>query len=67
MGRDDGALAHAWAYFQLHAAQRITIFNYFVVLSGILATGLAAAIQAPPRLARRCAVFPAHSAGKMCS
>jgi len=51
MSRDDGALAHAWAYFQLHAAQRITIFNYFVVFSGILATGLAAAIQAPPRLA----------------
>lgn len=51
MSRDDGALAHAWAYFELHAAQRITIFNYFVVFSGILATGLAAAIQAPPRLA----------------
>jgi len=51
MTKDDGALAHAWAYFQLHAAQRITIFNYFVVFSGILATGLAAAIQGPPRLA----------------
>lgn len=51
MSRDDGALAHAWAYFNLHASQRITIFNYFVVFSGILTTGLAAAIQAPPRLA----------------
>ncbi len=51
MSRDDGALAHAWAYFNLHAGQRITIFNYFVVFSGILTTGLAAAIQAPPRLA----------------
>ena len=50
MSRDDGALAHAWAYFELHATQRITIFNYFVVFSCILATGLAAAIQAPPRL-----------------
>lgn len=49
--QDSGALEHAWAYFQLHAQQRITIFNYFVVFSGILATGLAAAIQAPPRLA----------------
>lgn len=51
MSRDDGALAHAWAYFNLHAGQRITIFNYFVVFSGILTTGLATAIQAPPRLA----------------
>src|SRR4051794_23723757 len=51
MGRDDGSLAHAWAYFSLHAGQRITIFNYFVVFSGILATGLATAIQGPPRLA----------------
>ncbi len=51
ISRNEGALAHAWAYFQLHASQRITIFNYFVVFSGILATGLAAAIQAPPRLA----------------
>lgn len=45
------ALEHAWRYFQLHANQRITVFNYFIVLSGILATGLASAIQASPRLA----------------
>jgi hypothetical protein len=51
MSRDDAALEHAWAYFQLHAAQRITTFNYFIIFSGILAAGLAAAIQAPPRLA----------------
>lgn len=48
---DEKALAHAWAYFELHAAQRITVFNYFVVFSGILATGLAATLQAAPRLA----------------
>lgn len=45
------ALAHSWAYFEMHAAQRITIFNYFVVFSGVLTTGLAASIQATPRLA----------------
>jgi len=51
MEKDDGSLAHAWAYFELHANQRVTVFNYFVVFSGILATGLAASIQATPRLA----------------
>lgn len=51
MEKDDGSLAHAWAYFELHANQRVTVFNYFVVFSGILATGLAASIQATPPLA----------------
>ncbi len=48
---DEKALDHAWAYFALHAAQRITVFNYFVVFAGILCTGLAATVQAPNRLA----------------
>lgn len=38
-------------YFSLHATQRITVFNYFVVFAGILSTGLAATIRAPNRLA----------------
>lgn len=45
------ALEHAWSYFQLHANQRITVFNYFVIFAGVLATGLASAVQASPRLA----------------
>jgi len=48
---ENKALDHAWSYFQLHANQRITVFNYFVILSGVLAAGLAATIQGPPRLA----------------
>ena len=49
MATDDKGLDHAWAYFTLHANQRITVFNYFVVFSGILCTGLAATLQAPTR------------------
>lgn len=42
----DKALDHAWRYFGLHAQQRISVFNFFVVLSGILATGIGAGLQA---------------------
>jgi hypothetical protein len=44
-------LEHSWRYFELHAKQRMTVFNYFLVLSGVIAAGLAAAIQGSPRLA----------------
>src|SRR5215813_9397580 len=32
---------YAWNYFQLHAAQRMSTFNFFIVLAGLLTTGLA--------------------------
>jgi ABC-type uncharacterized transport system permease subunit len=38
-------LEHAWRYFALHAGQRMSIFNFFLVLSGIVAAGLAACLQ----------------------
>lgn len=38
-------IEHAWRYFELHANQRIAVFNYFLFLSGALATGLAASLQ----------------------
>jgi hypothetical protein len=38
-------LEHAWRYFALHAGQRMSIFNYFLVLSSIVAAGLASCIQ----------------------
>ena len=37
---------HAWRYFELHASQRMAVFNFFLVLSGLIAAGLAAAVQA---------------------
>ncbi len=50
MASDGGAekqacLEHCWRYFELHSAQRINIFNYFVAFSGLATTGLAAVIQ----------------------
>lgn len=50
MAENDEAIEHAWRYFQLHAGQRITVFNYFIVFSGLILTGLASTIQASPRL-----------------
>jgi hypothetical protein len=47
----DKALDHAWRYFALHAQQRISVFNFFVVLSGILATGIGASLQAGKSMA----------------
>jgi hypothetical protein len=41
-------LEHAWRYFALHAEQRITVFNYFVALASLIATGLAVATNLPP-------------------
>lgn len=42
---DKGALEHAWNYFQLHAAQRITVFNFFVATSGLLVAALVFALR----------------------
>ena len=41
------ALEHAWRYFQMHAQQRISVFNYFVASSSLLVTGLGIALHAP--------------------
>lgn len=39
-------IEHAWRYFQLHATQRIAVFNFFVVASGLTFAGLATVLQA---------------------
>jgi len=38
-------VTHAWRYFELHANQRMSVFNFFLVLSGFVAAGLAASFQ----------------------
>ncbi len=38
-------LEHAWRYFDLHAQQRMSLFNYFLIASGSVAAGLAASLQ----------------------
>jgi len=45
-------LDHAWRYFQLHANQRMSVFNFFLVLSSVAVAGLAASLSrsGPPPL-----------------
>jgi len=35
----------AWASFALHAGQRLTTFNFFIVLSSLLINGLVVTLQ----------------------
>lgn len=55
----DKALDHVWRYFALHAQQRISVFNFFIVLSGILATGIGAGFQAGKPMAPVVAILGA--------
>ena len=34
---DNDRLDYAWKWFEYHAKQRISMFNYFLIASGILA------------------------------
>ncbi len=43
------AREHAWKYFELHANQRIAVFNFFLILSGALSAGIAATLQGTQR------------------
>ncbi len=31
--------SYVWQYFQLHASQRLTTFNFYIVISSVIATG----------------------------
>lgn len=42
---------HAWRYFDVHAGQRMAMFNFFIVLSGLILTGIAGSLQAGPKIA----------------
>ena len=47
---DQVAFDRAWRHFQLHAEQRIAVFNFFVASSGLLLTGLAYVLSGVARL-----------------
>lgn len=47
----EAMLEHTWRYFELHANQRMSVFNFFVVMSGALAAGVAASLQGSAKLA----------------
>ncbi|NZA27711.1 hypothetical protein H0E84_15120 [Luteimonas sp. SJ-92] len=45
------AFEHAWRYFELHAQQRMTVFNFFLFLVGLVGAGIATSAQAAKELA----------------
>ena len=45
---EDDLRKQTWDYFQMHAAQRLTTFNFYVGISSLLSGGLAATIKADP-------------------
>jgi len=42
---DNGVIKRAWDYFELHANQRLTTFNFYVVISSLVTTGLLATFE----------------------
>ena len=48
---EDTALIHATKHFEIHAAQRLTAFNFFIVISGAILAAIAASFQKPNEFA----------------
>lgn len=42
----DRSIDHAWKYFELHAQQRMTVFNFFLAIAGLIAAGIGVGLQA---------------------
>ena len=56
-------LDYAWGWFQFHAKQRMDMFNYFLIVTGILATAFVdLAKDGHPHLAKTLAVLGAVTA-----
>jgi lipoprotein signal peptidase len=43
--KNQRSLDYAFKYFELHAKQRMTVFNFFLVIAGILTAGIAASLS----------------------
>nr|WP_154324838.1 hypothetical protein [Pantoea sp. 201603H] len=39
------ANGHVWRYFELHAQQRMTVFNFYIAITGLLAAGIGFTLQ----------------------
>jgi hypothetical protein len=39
-------MEHLWRFFALHAQQRVSVFNFFVVLAGVISAAIGGALQA---------------------
>lgn len=48
---EQAALEHLWRYFELHANQRFSVFNFYTVLIGFVSAGLGVALQGSQRFA----------------
>ena len=40
---------HAWRYFEIHSNHRMSMFNFFTVLSGLTVAGIGATLQGTPK------------------
>lgn len=45
MAKFERSIEHAWKYFELHAQQRMTVFNFFLAIAGLVAAGVGVALQ----------------------
>ncbi|MFJ5377377.1 hypothetical protein ACIPSX_08495 [Pectobacterium sp. CHL-2024] len=36
---------HVWRYFELHAQQRMTVFNFYIAITSLLAAGIGFSLQ----------------------
>ncbi|MEQ0113348.1 hypothetical protein ABLU99_24440 [Klebsiella sp. JN_Kp123] len=41
----DYIFEHLWKYFEIHAQQRMTVFNYYIVIAGATITGIGFCLQ----------------------
>jgi hypothetical protein len=51
-------MKHAWKYFEIHAKQRMSVFNFFVIMFGSFSAGLAATFQGPKKYSAVGVVIP---------
>lgn len=39
------SMEHAWKYFEIHAQQRISVFNFYLATTGLVAAGIGVCLQ----------------------
>lgn len=53
---DKIANEHAWKYFELHAQQRITVFNFYIAIIGLLISGVGVSMQQGDKYIYLCSI-----------
>ena len=54
---DKAASEHAWRYFELHAQQRIAVFNFYIAITGLLAAGIGFSLQQEGKYLYLCSIL----------